>query len=399
MKQLLLTLLVSSALYGASVDDLTFTLNEAGTEYSVTDCNTVATGSLDIPSTYNGLPITTIADSAFSQCKYLTNITLPNNITTIGTMSFFDCWGLTSITLPDTLVSIEYGAFIECSGLGRINIPSGVTSIGDYTFDRCWALTEIEVSVDNKNFSSADGVLYNKSISKLVACPSNVGTIQIPATVQVIGLGSFMNCLLDTILLPNTVKTIERFAFAGCYALESIRIPASVTTIGEGAFMICPSLNEVIFEGLAPSGGATAFQAAQGAVATVYENYINSFGGEGTNYSGLIVSSFSSDIDDSPNQVLYSEEDFNSILTERDAALAARDTAILQRNARLTMDEVKDARVGSTMIEVSEGKADITMTLEETSDLSDWSNATTSKMTIQVDAPEGARFYRFKMAE
>ena len=68
-------------------------------------------------------------------------------------------------------------------------------------------------------------------------------------------------------------------------------------------------------------------------------------------------------------------------------------------NARLTIDEVKDARIGSTMIEVSEGKANITMTLEETSDLSDWSNATTSETIIQVDAPAGARFYRLKMAK
>ena len=36
------------------------------------------------------------------------------------------------------------------------------------------------------------------------------------------------------------------------------------------------------------------------------------------------------------------------------------------------MDVVRDARLGSTMIEVSDGKADITMTLEETSDLSNW---------------------------
>ena len=58
-----------------------------------------------------------------------------------------------------------------------------------------------------------------------------------------------------------------------------------------------------------------------------------------------------------------------------------------------------DARIGSTMIEVSEGKADITMTLEETSDLTDWTNATTSEKTIEVDAPSGTRFYRFKMTE
>ena len=49
MKRLLLTLLFTSGLYGASIDDLTFTLNEAGTEYSVTDCDTTASGSLEIP--------------------------------------------------------------------------------------------------------------------------------------------------------------------------------------------------------------------------------------------------------------------------------------------------------------------------------------------------------------
>ena len=53
MKRLLLTLLVSSGLYGASVDDLTFTLIDASTAYAVTDCDVAASGSLEIPSTYN----------------------------------------------------------------------------------------------------------------------------------------------------------------------------------------------------------------------------------------------------------------------------------------------------------------------------------------------------------
>ena len=62
-------------------------------------------------------------------------------------------------------------------------------------------------------------------------------------------------------------------------------------------------------------------------------------------------------------------------------------------------DQIKDLRPSSTMIEVSEGRANITMTLEETSDLTDWTNATTSEKTIEVDAPSGTRFYRFKMTE
>ena len=82
---------------------------------------------------------------------------------------------------------------------------------------------------------------------------------------------------------------------------------------------------------------------------------------------------------------LYTSSDYVTVLAERDA--------------RLTTDEVRDARVGSTMIEVSDGKADITMTLEETSDLSNWSSGATSDKTIRVDAPAGTRFYRFKMTE
>ena len=64
-----------------------------------------------------------------------------------------------------------------------------------------------------------------------------------------------------------------------------------------------------------------------------------------------------------------------------------------------TVNQMQDLRIGSKMIEVSGGKADITMTLEETSNLTDWSNATTSEMTIEVDAPAGTRFFRFKMTE
>ena len=87
--------------------------------------------------------------------------------------------------------------------------------------------------------------------------------------------------------------------------------------------------------------------------------------------------------------------------SERDArpTQASYDAVVAERDARLTMDEVRDARIGSTMIEVSQGRAEITMTLEESADISDWSNPTTSEKTFEVDASGSARFYRFKVAE
>ena len=52
-KTLLILPLLVASLQAASVSDLTFTLINGGTEYSVTDCVSNASGSLDIPSTYN----------------------------------------------------------------------------------------------------------------------------------------------------------------------------------------------------------------------------------------------------------------------------------------------------------------------------------------------------------
>jgi hypothetical protein len=97
------------------------------------------------------------------------------------------------------------------------------------------------------------------------------------------------------------------------------------------------------------------------------------------------------------------QEAYDAAVAAKDAAEAAEATAIADLAALPTLSQIQstliDARVGSTMIEVSGGTADITMTLEETSDVSDWSNATTSEKTFEVSAPAGTSFYRFKMAD
>ena len=72
----------------ASTSDLTFTLNSDGQSYSVTDCNISASGSLVIPATYNGKPVTSIGVDAFRDCTGLTSVTIPNGVTSIGTRAF-----------------------------------------------------------------------------------------------------------------------------------------------------------------------------------------------------------------------------------------------------------------------------------------------------------------------
>ena len=55
--------------------------------------------------------------------------------------------------------------------------------------------------------------------------------------------------MLESITLPNTLKTIGDHAFWDCYSLETITLPNSLKSIGDSAFTYCDSLNEANFGG------------------------------------------------------------------------------------------------------------------------------------------------------
>ena len=82
-KTLLILPLLVASLQAASVSDLTFTLINGNTEYSVSDCRTSAIEHLHIPDTYNGIPVTSIGSQAFYNCTGLTIITIPASRTDV----------------------------------------------------------------------------------------------------------------------------------------------------------------------------------------------------------------------------------------------------------------------------------------------------------------------------
>ena len=88
---------------------------------------------------------TSIAESAFQNCKGLTSVTIPNFVTSIGYNVFNDCTGLTSVTIGNSVTEIGSSAFIFCRGLTSITIPNSVTSISDYAFDGCSGLTSVTI--------------------------------------------------------------------------------------------------------------------------------------------------------------------------------------------------------------------------------------------------------------
>lgn len=223
----------------ASVDDLVFELNYRGESYCVADCNESASGTIVIPATYDGKPVTKIDRWAFSQCDNLTSIVVSAGIEEIG-----------------------YGAFSFCDNLQTVSLPDTVSVIGSNVFHYSKELTSINVDSGNPYFVSVGGVLYNKDKTNLICYPANKkdSSYTVPSTVEIIAQDAFA-CAesLVFVTLPEGLKIISDSAFSDCESLISVSIPYGVTTIGEKAFEQCGSLESVTISSSVADIGDMAF--------------------------------------------------------------------------------------------------------------------------------------------
>ncbi|MEI6754419.1 MAG: leucine-rich repeat protein [Paludibacter sp.] len=216
--------------------------------YKITDVNTVAV--------------------AGNNLKYSGNILIPSftsffgttyHVTGIDNDAFRNCLDLTGVTIPSSVTSINDNAFLDCDKLDSINVPDSVTYIGTNALKVNKAIT---VSVDNQNFISINGILYNKAQTTLMECPiTKSGVFVVPEMVNTIGDGAFMNCHdLTGFQLPKGVKTIGNSAFEDCSNLVSFQIPDSVNNISNRAFNSCSSLTSITIPKKINSLGNETFQ-------------------------------------------------------------------------------------------------------------------------------------------
>ena len=175
-------------------------------------------GSVSVPNTINGLPVTSIGPEAFYSAN-LTGVTIPNSVTNIGDGAFDNCTNLTNVTVPNSVGSIGNAAFRNCYSLPSITFPPNVTNIRDNTFRSCTSLTSVTLA---NNVTNIGGDAFNY-------CDS-----------------------LTSFTIPPNVTSIGNNAFYHCTSLTSITIPASVTAIGIPAFSECAGLTTISVAGLNP---------------------------------------------------------------------------------------------------------------------------------------------------
>ena len=158
--------------------------------------------------------VTSIGNGAFYGCNSLTSVTIPNSVNSIDYMAFAGCKSLSSVTIPDSVSFIGDYAFYDCESLINVTIPSSVTNVDICSFGNCDNLKNINVSESNTDYSSLDGVLFDKEKTKLITCPAGkCGNVTLPDSVNVLNYGSFFGCdKVTSLTIPVSVVSIDHFA-------------------------------------------------------------------------------------------------------------------------------------------------------------------------------------------
>ena len=284
------------------ISALSLKYTDKGEHYEVGGIETFTYDEIIIPSTYNGKPVTSIADRAFYECYRLKSIEIPESVISIGDCAFFDCSELTNMTIPESVTEIGAGAFEGCVSLKSITIPSGVTSVCDGTFMRCYALTSVTIpdsvtSIGNGSFHecySLTSITIPDSVTSIGSYAfyfcEGLQSITLSNKLTSINYDTFHSCSsLASIIIPDSVTYIDEAAFSGCSSLTGITIPDGVTYIGFEAFAACSSLNSVDIPDSVTEIGNSVFDGCTGLTAVTIGKGLTSIGYGAFSYCDSLI--------------------------------------------------------------------------------------------------------------
>jgi hypothetical protein len=252
------TVFANSGLTGADFSALTALANWGTATFQM--CDSLV--SVQLPPNYATIPANT-----FASCKSLKSFTVPGYIKTINA-SAFSSSGLETVSLPEGLVTINSNAF-GITPLKSVFIPKSVTALQQGSmgspFNRIPG--KIIVHEENPSYLSIEGILYNKDTTVLIEAPTFLsGSFIIPETVTTIETYAFQHdSLLTSIELPASLLTtqpIKNYAFAGCAALRQIVVKNQTPPIFTNTQYPFGSLTVANCVLYVPKGSIDAYKAA-----------------------------------------------------------------------------------------------------------------------------------------
>ena len=235
-------------------DEFVFEINDDGTavlaEYHGEG------GHVQVPDSYEGMPVAEIGSFAFGHKLSVTSVTLPETVKKIDKYAFVGAAAITSVDVNGGAVTIGEGAFSGCRGLEKIELTisgelpkwafksctslksaeiEGATSIGFGAFSGCISLHSFSVPGDTKE-------IYAKAFEGCVS----LGKVSVGEQVEKIGRRCFGNTAAEiSFRAPSSYTKVESETFSDCYG-ASIYLPSTITHISSRSFAGCTA--EIVFD-------------------------------------------------------------------------------------------------------------------------------------------------------
>lgn len=199
-----------------------------------------------------------IKDEAFCRCQNLSVSTIPAD--TLVAVSAFEESGVTDVIIED-ISKVCNRVFADCNSLKKltINVADGPTSVSSALVKGCKNLQTVVFTGRTKNLTVIEAAAFKetknlntislpdtiKTISKEAFYDSGIENIHLPENLRQIGTMAFARSGLKDIVIPNKIKKLGEYAFYNCEELIEITLPESVTKIPSGIFEDCYSLKTV----------------------------------------------------------------------------------------------------------------------------------------------------------
>ena len=202
-------------------------------------------GHVDIPSTvvYNGETYTVTGIGLFSfSSSGITSMTLPPTIDHIGSTAFGNS-KLEEINLPSSLRHIYMFAFSGCKNLKSIVLPEGLLTLGDMAFMYDSSIEKINLP---STLTSLGGSCFTGT---------SIRSLTIPGSVKVLGNDKIIESnSLKLVIVEEGVTSIGRHVFNFCQDAD-IYLPSTLSYLGEEAI----SCHNVYFKSPVPPQGSNSW--------------------------------------------------------------------------------------------------------------------------------------------